>query len=38
MTDYGQDLQFGIFPSPDAAAADLSSSSARPPTWPGSTW
>jgi alkanesulfonate monooxygenase SsuD/methylene tetrahydromethanopterin reductase-like flavin-dependent oxidoreductase (luciferase family) len=23
MTDYGQDLQFGIFPSPDAAAADL---------------
>jgi alkanesulfonate monooxygenase SsuD/methylene tetrahydromethanopterin reductase-like flavin-dependent oxidoreductase (luciferase family)/hemerythrin-like domain-containing protein len=23
MTDYGQDLQFGIFPSPDATAADL---------------
>ena len=23
MTDYGQDLQFGIFPSPDAASADL---------------
>src|SRR5690242_21485361 len=23
MTDYGQDLQFGIFPSPDAARADL---------------
>ena len=23
MTDYGQDLQFGIFPSPDAAHADL---------------
>ncbi|KAB7745612.1 LLM class flavin-dependent oxidoreductase [Nostocoides sp. F2B08] len=22
MTDYGHDLQFGIFPSPDAAAAD----------------
>ena len=23
MTDYGQDQQFGIFPSPDAASADL---------------
>ena len=23
MTDYGQDLQFGIFPSPDATSADL---------------
>ena len=23
MTDYGQDLQFGIFPSPDATAAEL---------------
>ncbi len=23
MTDYGQDLQFGIFPSPDAAHADV---------------
>ncbi|TPG17266.1 LLM class flavin-dependent oxidoreductase [Pedococcus bigeumensis] len=23
MTDYGHDLQFGIFPSPDATAADL---------------
>ena len=23
LTDYGQDLQFGIFPSPDASAADL---------------
>jgi alkanesulfonate monooxygenase SsuD/methylene tetrahydromethanopterin reductase-like flavin-dependent oxidoreductase (luciferase family) len=23
MTDYGQDLQFGIFPSPDAATAEL---------------
>ena len=23
MTDYGHDLQFGIFPTPDAAAADL---------------
>lgn len=23
MTDYGQTLQFGIFPSPDAASADL---------------
>jgi alkanesulfonate monooxygenase SsuD/methylene tetrahydromethanopterin reductase-like flavin-dependent oxidoreductase (luciferase family) len=23
MTDYGQDLQFGIFPSPDATAGDL---------------
>jgi alkanesulfonate monooxygenase SsuD/methylene tetrahydromethanopterin reductase-like flavin-dependent oxidoreductase (luciferase family) len=23
MTDYGQDLQFGIFPSPDAADAEL---------------
>jgi hypothetical protein len=23
VTDYGHDLQFGIFPTPDAAAADL---------------